>query len=113
MLALERPFASYMACQVRELVHNGDRRPKIDNEWDDCIQDFLKKNWSAEWKDRYTMKQVTEILRAYTVRLRTGNHASLFRSKYTFKEGSRKFSSTDYDDSTSGGHSNDEHEQAC
>ena len=112
ILALERPFGSYMPHQVREEVHNGSKRPKINSEWDDCVQDLLKKNWSAKWTDRYTMKQTTDILRSYVLRMRSGNDAGLEharrRSTYVFHAGSRKPSSLsmDYDNSASGRYSN-------
>jgi hypothetical protein len=40
MLALERPFASYMPRQIREQVHNGDKRPTINNDW---VETFVSK----------------------------------------------------------------------
>jgi hypothetical protein len=65
MLAMERPFSSYMPRQIRELVHNGGKRPKLHDDWDDCFKDVLEKNWSADWKKRYTFKQVTGIFGKY------------------------------------------------
>lgn len=107
MLALARPFAAYMPRQIREQVHNGDKRPTINNDWDDCFKDLLEKNWSADWKKRYTFKQTTEIFRNYIVSLHHGDGSGLdhgrgrsthvFRGKNTFGRSDSDF----YDHSVS------------
>lgn len=105
ILALEQPFASYMPRQIRERVHNGDKRPSLHDDWDDRFKDLLEKNWSADWQKRYTFKKITQIFGNYIkehgnareLDHARGRIAHVFRGKNTLHRNDSSF----YDHSVS------------
>jgi hypothetical protein len=89
MLALERPFHAYLIKDIRERVHNGVSRPKIDESWPRFIQLLLKKCWAKDWTERYHFPEIVDILRKEVVKARKGDESGLEhqrrRSTFVFR----------------------------
>jgi hypothetical protein len=90
MLALATPFECYTVKKLKERVWGGiEYRPMINESWSASVKLLLKRGWSGDLRDRFTMSQVEEILRKECVRIRDGNESGLEhqrrRSTFVFR----------------------------
>lgn len=74
---------------IRDRVHNGESRPRLDEKWSVPLKLLIKKCWAKDWKERYQFQQVTKILRKECVHVREGDESGLEhqrrRSTFVFR----------------------------
>jgi hypothetical protein len=90
MMALKVPYECYTIKKLKERAWSDiEKRPLVDESWPVPIKLLLKKSWSNDWTNRFTMNQVEEILRKECVRMRDGDSTGLEhqrrRSTFVFR----------------------------
>lgn len=91
MLALSTPFEVYTIKRLKERVWGGIHyRPQVPDDWSGNVKLLLKRGWSQEVKERFTMEQVENILKKECTRVRDGNSDGLEhqrrRSTFVFRD---------------------------
>lgn len=92
ILSLKRPFELYTIKLLKKRVYGEEcKRPFVQESWTAPIKRLLKRGWANNPEERYTMKQVEEILRKESVRVRDGIEDGLEhqrrRSTFVFRPG--------------------------
>ena len=90
MLSLQTPYEVYTVKKLKERVWSDmEKRPLVDETWSVSVKLLLKKGWSNDWTNRFSMNQVEEILRKECIRVRDGNDDGLEhtrrRSTFVFR----------------------------
>jgi serine/threonine protein kinase len=91
MLSCEEPFSLYAPRQLRDSVYNKPhKRPHIESDWPEAVQQLLPQMWAASLHDRLTMKAVQSALKDEVVRCRGGKDVDLDferrRSTFVFEQ---------------------------
>ena len=81
IMALELPLAKFKGRDdfVKQVVEGGARpcTKKKESSWPETITDIMHKSWSGTWQDRYTMAEISDLLRHELIGLRGGDDQGL------------------------------------
>jgi serine/threonine protein kinase len=82
MMSLKRPYEQYTPTSLREKVYNGaHKRPPINEEWSVPVKLLLRRGWTQNLHDRFTMDAMVTILRKECVCARDGDDSGLEHSR--------------------------------
>jgi serine/threonine protein kinase len=77
MMACKTPFEAYSVTYMKENVYNGDKRPVIERSWSASTKLLLRRGWTSDVSNRFSMQNLEEILKREITALRGGDATGL------------------------------------
>lgn len=77
MMTCKVPFENNSATYMKEKVYNGDKRPLIERSWSASTKLLLRRGWTSDLSNRFSMQNLEEILKREITALRGGDATGL------------------------------------
>ncbi|KAI2494003.1 protein kinase [Fragilaria crotonensis] len=77
MMTCKVPFENNSATYMKEKVYNGDKRPIIERSWSASTKLLLRRGWTSDLSNRFSMQNLEEILKREITALRGGDATGL------------------------------------
>ena len=77
MMTCKVPYENHSVTYMKENVYNGDKRPLIERSWSASTKLLLRRGWTSDISNRFSMQNLEDILKREITALRGGDATGL------------------------------------